>query len=402
MAIMVTLTPLRKREGMVTLEMGVLGHWLNCPSCRSLLWTLMNSQPSVEGQISRLDRYFLAGANRRGSGMKLRRTFSAAEAAVCYCRSIASKFLAKAFPTSILWKQHLLSTDKPQLPPLPTAAAEPVLLILADISGYTRYMTANAKTLSHSHTIIAELIQAIASAIEIPLEIVELEGDAIFLFCRKPGDPATWQAQRELVYRKLLEFFHRFRARLQELRRSNVCTCHACANIDQLRLKVLVHSGEVLVHRVLQFNKLSGVDVILIHRLLKNSVERPEYLLLTEAAHRDLQFPTDVRFETGSEQYEHLGSITTFVHYLEAETASRGTVDRNLAMRYRQSFGMFLKLWFGQLAWRRATRSDPHTHRSPLANLGLSLATLLLTPLFVPAGAFLALIHAWRSGQHLR
>jgi len=300
-------------------------------------------------------------------------------------------------------KQQPLRPDKPQLPQLPTEApAEPVLLILADISGYTRYMTANAKTLSHSHTIIAELIQAIASAVENPLELVELEGDAIFLFCRKHPDPAMWKGQRELICHKLMEFFQRFRVRLQELRRSNVCTCHACANIDQLSLKVLVHSGEVLVHRVLQFNKLSGVDVIIIHRLLKNSVGRPEYLLLTEAAYRDLQFPADTRFEPGSEQYEHLGQVTTFVHDLQAETVPRVAVDRGLAARYRESFRIFLRLWFGQLAWPRATPGDAPAQGSLFARLGLSLITLLLTPLFVPAGAFLAAIQAWKSRRQPR
>ncbi len=43
----------------------------------------------------------------------------------------------------------------------PASAAEPVLLIIADISGYTRYMTANAKTLAHSQTIITELFKTI-------------------------------------------------------------------------------------------------------------------------------------------------------------------------------------------------------------------------------------------------
>jgi len=296
-----------------------------------------------------------------------------------------------------------MRADKPSVQPLPAeSVAEPVLLILADISGYTRYMTANARTLSHSHTIIAELIQAIASAVEIPMEIVELEGDAIFLFCRKHRDPATWKRQREFICRGLMEFFHRFTARLQDLRRSNACTCHACAHIDQLSLKVLVHSGEVLVHRVLQFNKLSGVDVILIHRLLKNSVGRPEYLLLTEAAHRDLQFSGHTRFEPGSEQYEHLGRITTFVHYLQPQAAASVAPDRSFAARYRESFRTFLKLWFGQLSWPWATRDEVSAQGNPFVRLGLTLVTLLLTPFFIPAGAFLAVIQAWKSGQQLR
>lgn len=63
-------------------------------------------------------------------------------------------------------------------------APQPVLLIIADISGYTRYMTANAKTLAHSQAIITELVQAVVRQIELPLEVAKLEGDAVFLFCR--------------------------------------------------------------------------------------------------------------------------------------------------------------------------------------------------------------------------
>jgi hypothetical protein len=234
------------------------------------------------------------------------------------------------------------------------------------------------------------------------MELVELEGDAIFLFCRKHRDPVIWKGQREFICRKVMEFFMRFRARLQELRRSNICTCHACTNIDQLSLKVLVHTGEVLVHRVLQFNKLSGVDVIVIHRLLKNSVRRPEYLLLTDAAYHDLQFPRDTRFEAGSEQYEHLGHISTFVHYLQPETVGGVAVERGLAARFWESFRTFLKLWFGQLGGPRVIHEDAPARGSPLARMGLRLATLLLTPLFIPAGAFLAFIRAWKSERQPR
>jgi len=300
---------------------------------------------------------------------------------------------------SALLKQVGSRADKLLMQQLPTeAVTEPVLLILADISGYTRYMTANAKTLAHSHTVIAELIHAIASGVEMPMEIVELEGDAIFLFSRKHPDPAIWTEQREFIGRKLMEFFQRFRARLQELRRSNVCTCHACAHVDQLSLKVLAHSGEVLVHRVLQFNKVSGVDVIVIHRLLKNSVGCPEYLLLTDAAHRDLQFPADTRFEAGSEQYEQLGRIKTFVHYLQPEAAAGVVPDKSLAARYQESFRIFLRLWFGQLSWPGATYYHVTAQGSWFARLGLSLVTLLLTPFIIPAAAFLSVIRAWKSG----
>src|SRR5215470_17845596 len=88
-----------------------------------------------------------------------------------------------------------------------TPSAEPVLLIIADISGYTRYMTANAKTLSHSQTIITELVEAIIQEAQLPLEVAKLEGDAVFLFCRKGDSDQSWAVNRRLIAEKLLMFF---------------------------------------------------------------------------------------------------------------------------------------------------------------------------------------------------
>src|SRR5712671_2353564 len=153
-----------------------------------------------------------------------------------------------------------------------TDAPEPVLLIIADISGYTRYMTANAKTLAHSQTIITELVKAIISSVELPLEVAKLEGDAVFLFCRKQSDSKPWAKARRDISEKLLTFFHMFSEKVVELTQSNTCTCNACTHIEKLRLKVIVHSGEALFHQVFNFVELGGVDVIIVHRLLKNSV----------------------------------------------------------------------------------------------------------------------------------
>jgi class 3 adenylate cyclase len=229
-----------------------------------------------------------------------------------------------------------------------TDAPEPVLLIIADISGYTRYMTANVKTLAHSQTLITELVEAIIHQVKAPLEVAKLEGDAIFLFCRKPKDTARWLEIRVDISRKLLEFFGRFREKLAELGRSNTCTCHACTHLEKLRLKIIVHSGEVLFHRVLHFNELAGADVIIVHRLLKNSVPATQYLLLTEAARRELQFPATMVFKTGSETYKDFGRIKTEFHdfnFDASPTPANG--GKAFGARYRESLRLYLKLWFG-------------------------------------------------------
>ena len=51
-----------------------------------------------------------------------------------------------------------------------------VFLLIADISGYTKYMTRKRKSLAHAQAIITELIESIITEIRIPLHIIEVEG----------------------------------------------------------------------------------------------------------------------------------------------------------------------------------------------------------------------------------
>ena len=63
------------------------------------------------------------------------------------------------------------------------------------------------------------------------------------------------------------------------------CKCAICRNSSELALKIVVHTGTAVFHQISGFNKVSGPDVILAHRLLKNSVPEKEYLLMSEAAY---------------------------------------------------------------------------------------------------------------------
>lgn len=86
------------------------------------------------------------------------------------------------------------------------------------------------------------------------------------------------------------------------------CGCRSCSNVGQLRLKVVVHSGETLVYEIAGRTELAGVDVIIVHRLLKNSLASREYLLLTEAAQRNLPLDLPV-IETLVEDVEDIGPV---------------------------------------------------------------------------------------------
>jgi hypothetical protein len=54
------------------------------------------------------------------------------------------------------------------------------LLLLADISGYTRFMLGTSTALSHAQAMITERVDTLIAEIRIPLRVVEIEGDAVF------------------------------------------------------------------------------------------------------------------------------------------------------------------------------------------------------------------------------
>ena len=124
-----------------------------------------------------------------------------------------------------------------------------------------------------------------------------------------------WDDVRREIGAKLLGFFDAFSDRLAELHASNTCNCDACKYVDRLRLKAIVHSGRALFYSIGRFQELSGVDVILAHRLLKNSLESDQYVLLTEAAYQDVEFPKQIDVAEGQETYENIGSVKTYVYY---------------------------------------------------------------------------------------
>ena len=57
--------------------------------------------------------------------------------------------------------------------------------------------------------------------------------------------------------------------------------CDACRQIGRLRVKFVAHLGEVATQRIRETEKLVGVDVIAVHRMLKSTVPSAEYVLMS-------------------------------------------------------------------------------------------------------------------------
>lgn len=198
-----------------------------------------------------------------------------------------------------------------------------VFLAIADISGYTKFMTSKKVSLAHAQAIITELIKSIISEIQIPLHIVEIEGDAVFFYGVEEQGAYSWEQVLSLTSKKIIDFFYIFRHKLNDIKRSNMCHCSACDGISDLRLKMITHIGEALFYKIENFSKISGPDVILVHRLLKNSIKANEYLLMSERSFFGINEHHKFAVEKRSEKYKDFGKVNVFVHYPNLASSSK-------------------------------------------------------------------------------
>src|SRR5437763_6717 len=113
------------------------------------------------------------------------------------------------------------------------------VLVLADISGFTEFVTTTE--LEHGPEIIADLLEATMRRLSPPLEIQEVEGDAIFAV---GADGAVAPPARLLDV--LDDAFFAFKDRQRELAADESCSCRACRSVQNLDMKFVAHHGRFL------------------------------------------------------------------------------------------------------------------------------------------------------------
>lgn len=186
-------------------------------------------------------------------------------------------------------------------------------LVLADISGYTGFLSGSE--LEHAQGIIDDLVAAVLESLTPTVSLVKLEGDAVF------GHAPLSRFSNPLLLLNLLEACYRdFRDSLRAMQRANTCRCAACANVGQLDLKFVAHRGEYVERQVAGAIDLAGPDVILAHRLLKNSIRESTGLsgyAFLSAACLDASAPVTGAIEH-SEEHEPFGTVRGLVFDMAA------------------------------------------------------------------------------------
>lgn len=179
------------------------------------------------------------------------------------------------------------------------------LLFVPDISGFTQFI--NNTEIEHSQHIISELLEIIISENHLDFEISEVEGDAV-VFYKNDNLPSVSQ-----VYEQARAMFLKFHAHLKLYDQQRICQCGACSSASKLSLKFIVHSGALGFTNIQNRKKPFGADMVLAHKLLKNNVKQPEYVLITDSFlqhHPDeLDKIKEATFSSGTGTYPDIGAI---------------------------------------------------------------------------------------------
>jgi hypothetical protein len=140
-------------------------------------------------------------------------------------------------------------------------------LLIPDISGFTKFV--QDTDMDTGSYVISRLLTRLLDCNILNLKVSEIEGDAILFYkMGKRLSPENVLSQFEFMQKG-------FSAELQQLSAETGITIN-------LGLKLIAHYGPVSEYHVGGFTKLYGTSVIEAHRLLKNSINSNEYVIMTD------------------------------------------------------------------------------------------------------------------------
>ena len=170
--------------------------------------------------------------------------------------------------------------------------------ILADIGGYTTFLSDVG--IEHAKEITSHLFNGMVKVNE-RWKVGNVEGDCLFLYSSSPESP-------EDTFGQVRKLYESFRESVEEVASGSTCRCGACDRSGDLALKFAVHSGEFDTHEVAGRTELIGLDVVVAHRLLKNSVPWREYALFTTPL-ADVAGASGQRATPDRDEYGDIGAV---------------------------------------------------------------------------------------------
>lgn len=230
------------------------------------------------------------------------------------------------------------------------------LLLIADIGGYTDYMRSHRMSLAHAEVNTARLLKKVIDAAP-GFDLIEIEGDAAFL--ARQADTLDPDATVALTLQAAMAMHRAFHLERHYVA-TNLCPCSSCAQAENLKLKFVAHVGEVATQKIRQRRKLVGIDVILVHRMLKNPVTVPEYVLLSDELYHTANTPMPGPAHEVSSDLEGIGPVRAyFLNVADLPVSHLPTPDPSLLRRVGRTLAIAGAGMPHMLGLRRGRRTAP-------------------------------------------
>jgi hypothetical protein len=191
------------------------------------------------------------------------------------------------------------------------ATPEKGFLLIADISGYTSFLSKSELEPAAEH--LRVFLDLLIEHTKPPLLVSRLQGDAVISYA-----PEGSFLQGQTLVEMIEETYLAFRKALDLTVLNNQCDCSACSLIPSLDLKFFAHHGDFLMQRLGTHTELIGPEVNIVFRLTKNRIVEKTgikaYVAYTKAAVSALRIEEQAEFLLRhEEEYEDVGRVTLYV-----------------------------------------------------------------------------------------
>jgi Protein of unknown function (DUF2652) len=191
--------------------------------------------------------------------------------------------------------------------------------VIADISGYTSFLA--GVELDHAQDIVADFMDTVVKALRPRFRLAKFEGDAAFVYA------PTEKVDGSMLQDSIESAYFKFRRRMRDVKQASVCECKACVAMGNLDFKFVVHHGEMVKQKMGGREELAGRNVILVHRLLKNTVSEKfgnrAYALYSDSCIQSMGIdPVAHRLIEHRETVDIIGDLKVWLRDLE-EARSR-------------------------------------------------------------------------------
>lgn len=171
--------------------------------------------------------------------------------------------------------------------------------LLADIGGYTTFLSDVG--IEHAKEITSHLLNGMVAVNPDHWKVGNVVGDCLFLY--SDSDETS-----DEIFAQVRGLYENFRDGIMEIAAGSTCRCGACDRSGDLALKFVVHGGEFDIQEIAGRQELIGSDIVVAHRLLKNSIPVDEYALLTGPM-ADVAKASGLPATAGRDEYEDVGGL---------------------------------------------------------------------------------------------